>query len=102
MEALSVPALSRLTMDDGHAAPFADKGDIVVFDPHERTLESGAVYLTRIEKNGKPYVGRAWLYGDGHWWLERFARRDVYGPIGSDMMQRVVVGRIKAVWKNIN
>lgn len=93
--------VSRLTLNNGHAAPFANEGDVVVYDEAEILLESGAVYVTRTDKSKNPFVGRAWQDTEGRWWLERFARSDAYGPISGDMMKRVVQGRVKAVWKTI-
>ena len=93
--------LARLTMADGHASPFAEKGDVIVFDEANTTPESGATFVTKAETSGMPYVGRIWRDDDGHWWLERFARGDLYGPVSGEMMNRAIQGRVTGVWKHI-
>jgi len=93
--------IARLVVADDHAAPFANQGDVVVYDEAENALEQGATYVTRTDTSRKPFVARAWHDTDGRWWIERFARSDWYGPISEDTMRRVIQGRVKAVWKTV-
>ena len=93
------PSTARLETSDDHALPFAQKGDVVVFDENDRSLENGAIYVTRAQRSGNPFIGRALLDTEDRWWLERFGRGDVYGPIGRKMFEAALQGRVMGVWK---
>ena len=91
--------LKSVIIEDDHADPVAQFGDVVVYDESRKVLENGVTYVTLTQKNKSVFVGRALRGQDRLWYLRRFDENDWYGPISEGMLSSAILGRVVAVIK---